>query len=155
MNKFSFNSTLISLIFFLYSHHAARFPRRASVSGSVDVKQSQHYYLSQHNLLHGTGHLSQLNLSDSQASQLGHLTDKASSQFKIAGPTTRVCNLYLQSDTYLWDRVMRMQHVQGNRELAVKEITSIFTLHVQGAQVIYQFTVFRDHSVSGKELSCS
>ncbi|KAG5446384.1 Disintegrin and metalloproteinase domain-containing protein 10 [Clonorchis sinensis] len=64
----------------------------------------------------------------------------------VDGANTRVCNLYLQSDTFLWDRVIGMQHIRGNRELAVQEITSIFTQHVQGAQAIYQHTLFRDHA---------
>ncbi|CAH8847986.1 unnamed protein product [Trichobilharzia szidati] len=66
--------------------------------------------------------------------------------YKGEGPNTRVCNLYLQSDTYLWDHVINMRHIRGNRELAVKEITSIFTQHVQGAQLIYQDAIFRDHA---------
>ncbi|KAH8877481.1 Disintegrin and metalloproteinase domain-containing protein [Schistosoma japonicum] len=69
----------------------------------------------------------------------------SSVSYKTGGPNTRVCNLYLQSDTYLWDHVINLRHIRGNRELAVKEITSIFTQHVQGAQLIYQDAVFRDH----------
>ena len=65
-----------------------------------------------------------------------------------AGPTSRVCNLYLQSDTFLWDHVIKLPHIRFNRDLAIKEITSIFTQHVQGAQAIYQYTNFKDSSVS-------
>ncbi|KAL5960524.1 hypothetical protein TSMEX_011755, partial [Taenia solium] len=64
-----------------------------------------------------------------------------------AGPTSRVCNLYLQSDTFLWDHVIKLPHIRFNRDLAIKEITSIFTQHVQGAQAIYQYTNFKDSSV--------
>ncbi|KAL5110301.1 hypothetical protein TcWFU_004769 [Taenia crassiceps] len=63
-----------------------------------------------------------------------------------AGPTSRVCNLYLQSDTFLWDHVIKLPHIRFNRDLAIKEITSIFTQHVQGAQAIYQYTNFKDSS---------
>ncbi|VUZ49386.1 unnamed protein product [Hymenolepis diminuta] len=63
-----------------------------------------------------------------------------------AGPTSRVCNLYLQSDTFLWDHVIKLPHIRFNRDLAIKEITSIFTQHVQGAQAIYQYTNFKDAS---------
>ena len=69
-----------------------------------------------------------------------------------AGPTSRVCNLYLQSDTFLWDHVIKLPHIRFNRDLAIKEITSIFTQHVQGAQAIYQYTNFKDSSVSSKNL---
>lgn len=65
-----------------------------------------------------------------------------------AGSTSRVCNLYLQSDTFLWDHVIKLPHIRFNRDLAIKEITSIFTQHVQGAQAIYQYTNFKDSSVS-------
>ncbi|CAH8528587.1 unnamed protein product [Schistosoma intercalatum] len=75
-----------------------------------------------------------------------HLVTNNSLPYTDKGPNTRVCNLYLQSDTYLWDHVINKRHIQGNRELAVKEITSIFTQHVQAAQLIYQDAVFRDHS---------
>ncbi|VDP47468.1 unnamed protein product [Schistosoma mattheei] len=75
-----------------------------------------------------------------------HLVTNNSLPYTDKGPNTRVCNLYLQSDTYLWDHVINKPHIQGNRELAVKEITSIFTQHVQAAQLIYQDAVFRDHS---------
>ncbi|CAH8511704.1 unnamed protein product [Heterobilharzia americana] len=77
---------------------------------------------------------------------MSHSKDNVSAPYKGGGPNTRVCNLYLQSDTYLWDHVINMRHIRGNRELAVKEITSIFTQHVQGAQLIYQDAVFRDHA---------
>uniref|UniRef100_A0A5K4EXY5 ADAM10 endopeptidase n=1 Tax=Schistosoma mansoni TaxID=6183 RepID=A0A5K4EXY5_SCHMA len=78
--------------------------------------------------------------------KLPHLVNNNSLSYKDGGPNTRVCNLYLQSDTYLWDHVINKRHIQGNRELAVKEITSIFTQHVQTAQLIYQDAIFRDHS---------
>ncbi|CAH8534151.1 unnamed protein product [Heterobilharzia americana] len=81
---------------------------------------------------------------------MSHSKDNVSAPYKGGGPNTRVCNLYLQSDTYLWDHVINMRHIRGNRELAVKEITSIFTQHVQGAQLIYQDAVFRDHAVALK-----
>ncbi|CAI2728724.1 unnamed protein product [Schistosoma spindalis] len=79
-----------------------------------------------------------------------HLVNNNALLYEDKGPNTRVCNLYLQSDTYLWDHVINKRHIQGNRELAVKEITSIFTQHVQAAQLIYQDAVFRDHSVATK-----
>nr|VZH96729.1 unnamed protein product [Spirometra erinaceieuropaei] len=66
------------------------------------------------------------------------------------GPTSRVCSLYLQSDTFLWNHVIGLPHIHGNKDLAVKEIASIFTQHVQGAQAIYQFANFTDPSVSMK-----
>ncbi|KAL7064307.1 hypothetical protein AAHC03_05360 [Spirometra sp. Aus1] len=62
------------------------------------------------------------------------------------GPTSRVCSLYLQSDTFLWNHVIGLPHIHGNKDLAVKEIASIFTQHVQGAQAIYQFANFTDPS---------
>ncbi|KAL3316986.1 hypothetical protein Ciccas_004365 [Cichlidogyrus casuarinus] len=58
--------------------------------------------------------------------------------------SSRVCNLFLQSDTYLWDHVISLSHVKRDKELAIKEITSIFTSHVQAAQLIFQRAVFHD-----------
>ncbi|VDO16851.1 unnamed protein product [Rodentolepis nana] len=70
-----------------------------------------------------------------------------------SGMTSRVCNLYLQSDTFLWDHVIKLPHIRFNRDLAIKEITSIFTQHVQGAQAIYQYTNFKDASDSNPTIS--
>ncbi|VDD77614.1 unnamed protein product [Mesocestoides corti] len=79
-----------------------------------------------------------------------HSTGAGSNPTRVpdTGPTSRVCNLYLQSDTFLWDHIIQLPHIRGNRDLAIKEIASIFTQHVQGAQAIYQYTTFRD--VSGR-----
>lgn len=71
---------------------------------------------------------------------------KSSSGRVDEGPTSRVCSLYLQSDTFLWNHVISLPHIRGNKDLAVKEIASIFTQHVQGAQAIYQFANFTDSS---------
>ncbi|KAF6779594.1 hypothetical protein AHF37_00976 [Paragonimus kellicotti] len=109
--------------------------RRASVSERLEVDSDAHAadFSSNDNLFNGH-----------QSSN--HFAGRISSTASTAGANTRVCNLYLQSDTFLWDRVINMQHIRGNRDLAVKEITSIFTQHVQGAQAIYQHTLFRDHA---------
>ncbi|KAF5399077.1 Disintegrin and metalloproteinase [Paragonimus heterotremus] len=110
-------------------------PRRASVSERLEVDSNSHAAD-----FSGNGNL----FIGHQISN--HFAGRISSTTSTAGANTRVCNLYLQSDTFLWDRVINMQHIQGNRDLAVKEITSIFTQHVQGAQAIYQHTLFRDHA---------
>ncbi|KAA3681783.1 disintegrin and metalloproteinase domain-containing protein 10 [Paragonimus westermani] len=108
--------------------------RRASVSEPVEVDSNSYAAdLSSNDLFNG------YRTSNPFAGRI-------SSTSSTAGANTRVCNLYLQSDTFLWDRVISMQHIRGNRDLAVKEITSIFTQHVQGAQAIYQHTLFRDHA---------
>lgn len=89
-------------------------------------------------------------LYDKRASYLNLASErlKSTNDYKNFGPKTRICNLHMLSDTFLWDRVMKMQHVMQNHHFAVQEIFSIFTQHVQGAQLIYQSTIFRDHSVS-------
>ncbi|VDP93193.1 unnamed protein product [Echinostoma caproni] len=80
--------------------------------------------------------------------------NQAPSYFATFGAQTgskdkkRVCNLLLQSDTFLWNRVMKIGHVKGDVDAAVTEITSILTQHVQSAQAIFHNHVFRDHSVS-------
>lgn len=77
-------------------------------------------------------------------SSLGSVSQANPSKYVDGGPTSRVCNLYLQSDTFLWDHVIRLPHIRGNRDMAIQEITSIFTQHVQGAQAIYQYSTFKD-----------
>ncbi|TPP63892.1 Disintegrin and metalloproteinase [Fasciola gigantica] len=70
----------------------------------------------------------------------------AKSDPRLQGVSNKSCNLLLQSDTPLWNRVIKLAHINGNVDAAVTEISTILHQHVQAAQTVFNSHVFRDHS---------
>ncbi|PAA69860.1 hypothetical protein BOX15_Mlig013340g1, partial [Macrostomum lignano] len=61
---------------------------------------------------------------------------------RAAASDPKVCSLYMQSDTMLWEATMGLSNVNGDRDRAKTEIKALFQHHVSAASAIYAGTRF-------------